>query len=591
MPCSRARDRKLRGGDLLRERPLRHRLLPRPRAVDNGETRDRLRRHLELRRLPGRRLHRHRPRNLGEPGLFCAGGHCGTDSLPRRRGRRRRDRASTRGGTSRCRRLLGQRLHRRRRGQLRRGSLLRERHLPGTNSCHDGAEDNGESAIDCGGTSSCGGCSGNACAGTGQRQLRRWASTARACRTARGPDLIATTARRTTASPASTGRRHLELAAAARATRAPSTGKGTGASSANYCASGTCGKQLLPLTARSDNGETERRPPATVDVRRLLRRRLHRAPARATARPGSTARTAPAGTKLPPRRRAGQRRDRDRLRHRRRAAPAPAAPAPAPARAPVWLRPLLRERDLRHQLLPRRRAGQRRERRRAAAAPRAAASARAALAPAPARATACRGSTARTELAAPTPATTARRTRRRDRRRLRQPRRAAPARAAPAIGTGQGTCVAGLYCANGTCGTNSCHDGAQDNGESGVDCGTATCGNCSGAASHRHRPGQLRGGALLRGDVRHQLHSCHDGAQDNGESAVDCGGTSSLWRLPGRGLHRNRAGHLLHHRLPDALLLERRLQHQDSCHDGVKDGASETLRSIAAARAASAGSA
>jgi hypothetical protein len=45
-------------------------------------------------------------------------------------------------------------------------------------------------------------------------------------------------------------------------------------------------------------------------------------------------------------------------------------------------------------------------------------------------------------------------------------------------GTGQGNCVSGLYCAAGICGNDSCHDGITDNGESSVDCGGSTCGAC-----------------------------------------------------------------------------------------------------------------
>ena len=146
----------------------------------------------------------------------------------------------------------------------------------------------------------------------------------------------------------------------------------------------------------------------------------------------------------------------------------------------------------------------------------------------------------------------------------------------PCTGLGKGTCSGrpdALYCSNGICGTDSCHDGAKDNGESAIDCGgTSTCGGCANDNCTGTGKGTCSGtaGALYCAGGKCGTDSCHDGAMDNGETGVDCGGTSTCGGCAGDACTGTGKGNCSG--TPTALYCSGGHCGTDSCDDGVQDG-------------------
>ncbi|MCA9557045.1 MAG: hypothetical protein KC583_00665, partial [Myxococcales bacterium] len=92
------------------------------------------------------------------------------------------------------------------------------------------------------------------------------------------------------------------------------------------------------------------------------------------------------------------------------------------------------------------------------------------------------------------------------------------------------------FCASGfcqplllTCRATTCNDGVQNNGETGVDCGTAACGACNDAACDNNGAADdnlCASGYCEVGSMRCRPANCANGVQDaaQGEGGVDCGG-------------------------------------------------------------------
>ena len=101
-----------------------------------------------------------------------------------------------------------------------------------------------------------------------------------------------------------------------------------------------------------------------------------------------------------------------------------------------------------------------------------------------------------------------------------------------------GLCADGKACASGsdctsavcdakthTCSAASCTDGMKNDGESGIDCGgTSTCGLCADGKACKSGSDCTSG--VCTGNVC-QAASCTDGMKNDGESGIDCGGTST----------------------------------------------------------------
>ena len=83
-------------------------------------------------------------------------------------------------------------------------------------------------------------------------------------------------------------------------------------------------------------------------------------------------------------------------------------------------------------------------------------------------------------------------------------------------------------CGNGGSGGETCNDGIQNNGETGVDCGGPNCDPCSveetcnDGIQNNGETGVDCGGPNC--DPCSAPETCNDGIQNNGETGVDCGG-------------------------------------------------------------------
>ena len=92
--------------------------------------------------------------------------------------------------------------------------------------------------------------------------------------------------------------------------------------------------------------------------------------------------------------------------------------------------------------------------------------------------------------------------------------------------------IANIDCINGICAKPQCNDGARDGAETDVDCGGGTCQKCANGMKCAVAADCTSNRCVDdgTGTLRCPVPTCSDTVQNQGESGIDCGGTSTCTR-------------------------------------------------------------
>jgi hypothetical protein len=82
-------------------------------------------------------------------------------------------------------------------------------------------------------------------------------------------------------------------------------------------------------------------------------------------------------------------------------------------------------------------------------------------------------------------------------------------------------CISG-NCTGGMCQLPTCFDGKQNDGETGIDCGTASCGPCPDGSGCFEPDGCVSGVCMVG---KCQAPTCFDATLNGDETGPDCGGS------------------------------------------------------------------